>query len=339
MQRAAIIGLGPHGKRIAAALSELPDIQVSAVVDRRQDVLDSCGLLTSVKRVPSLDDLWTLGTPEIVCIATNGPTHASIAIEAMKRGVRRLLIAKPMACSLNECQEILGWAERTGTRIAVDHVRRHAPGYVWLRDQIAAGRWGAVRCIWTQRSGIGLGCLATHSFDAVRYLTGMNVTAVTAWVDAPIAKNPRGSEFVDPGGLVVLQLDNARAIVTQIEDGAGPTALEIDLTAGRIRLDERAGVIEVIERDMSVSPMPGRPAQYQQVDVPQGLSGKVDMHLGLVALLTQLASVGPLDCDASHGMASVEVLVAAHLSHHRGNVPIRISGDDSELQQLWLPVT
>jgi predicted dehydrogenase len=338
--KAGIIGLGPHGHRVLEALSALENVQVAAIVDRRDEALASPKIPTATVRCRSLDQLWAVGAIDLVCIATNGPSHAPLAIEAMNQGVRHLMIAKPMACSLAECNQILELAARTGTRVAVDHIRRHAPVYVWLRQRILSGDWGSVRCIWTQRPGIGLGCLATHSFDAVRFLTGLEARRVTGWIDEPIGKNPRGGEFVDPGGLVVMELGHhVRAVVSQIEDGAGPASIEIDLTGGRVRLDEKSGEIEVVERDLSVIPGPGRPAVYRRAELPAGLTAKVDMHDGLIAMLSQLLSDQPLNCEGVHGRASVEMLAAAHLSHRSGHVPIAVPNDHEELTQLWLPVT
>lgn len=338
--RAAVIGLGPHGHRMVDALASVDNVDLAAVLDRRDEALSGNNLPQSAARCRDLTELWRVQKLDLVCIATNGPSHAQIALEAMERGIQRLVIAKPMACSLAECDQILNLAERTKSRVAVDHIRRHASAFVWIRRQISLGTWGEVRCVWMQRPGMGLGCLATHSFDAVRFLTGFDVRQVTGWVDQPLGKNPRGADFVDPGGLVVMELDrNARAIISQIEDGAGPASIEIDLTAGRIRLDEKSGEIEVIERDLAVKAGPGRPPVYRRAELPVGLTAKVDMHQGLVALLRDLLSDGPIECSGEQGRASIEVLAAAHLSHRRGNVPVPLRNSDQELSQLWLPVT
>jgi len=337
--KAAVIGMGPHGRRIVDAIVQLENCQLAAVVDRSEQALAYEKLPASTARLTSTDPLWKSGV-DVVCVATNGPSHAALSIAAMEAGVRHLLVAKPMACSLAECDSMLVKARETGTRLVVDHIRRHAPAYIWLRQRIASGDWGETRAVWMQRPGIGLGCNATHSFDAIRFITGRDVTQVTGWVDPPVAKNPRGAEYVDPGGLVVMQLGaNLRAVVAQIEDGAGPTTVEIDFTAARVRLDEKSGQIEVIERDTSVKPGPGRPPVYRNAELPADLNAKIDMHAGLRDLIANLLSGDPLACDATHGRASVEVLVATYISDRRGHAPLAIPSKDEELNRLWLPIT
>ena len=98
------------------------------------------------------------------------------------------MIEKPMACSLKECDAIIARARETGTRVVVDHVRCYAPAYLWLREQIASGRWGQLKTIWMQRPGIGLGCNAVHSFAAITMLAGASVERVTGWVDPPVGQ-------------------------------------------------------------------------------------------------------------------------------------------------------
>ena len=190
-----------------------------------------------------------------------------------------------------------------------------------------------------QRPGIGLGCNAVHSFAAITMLAGAPVERVTSWVDSPVGVNPRGAEFVDPGGLVVLELaGGVRGIVAQIEDGAGPMSAEIHLTAGRVRIDERFGTIEIIERDLSVKPGPNRPPVLSRVDPPQGLSATSPLPTLMRGCLEDLVSRRG-GADGRDGRASIEVLIAAYLSHEHGNVPVALPLVDREAIDRWLPVT
>ena len=99
--------------------------------------------------------------------------------------------------------------------------------------------------MYLQRPGIGLGCLGVHSFDMANYLIGKSPQKITGWIDEPIGINPRGSQFVDPGGLVVIDYgEGIRATVDQIEDGSGPAGTEIILNHARIRVDEKNNILD-----------------------------------------------------------------------------------------------
>lgn len=322
--KTAIVGLGPQGRRLVQVVKNHPGLELAAVCDLSPKALDSAELAgTSALRTVSLAELLAVPDLGLLCITTHAPSHPDIAIQAMEAGVRRIMVEKPMGCSAADCDRMIAVAARTGSRLAVNQSRRHEPFYRWLRDHIASGAWGQLRTLWIQRPGIGLGCLGTHYFDLVRFLGAGEVSAVTAWVDPFIGPNPRGAHFADPGGTVVMQMSSgARAVIAQIEDGAGPMSIELDLTGARIRIDEHSGHVEIIERDLTVKPGPGRPPVYAPGKVPEGLKATPNAAVNLKNLLDELLHEGPMDCDAVHGMVSIEVLVAAHLSHQRGHVPV-----------------
>jgi predicted dehydrogenase len=337
--RVAIIGLGPHGLRIADVLAGMPGVELTAVVDKRTEQLELPATRHALNRLQSADELFAHHDVDVVCIATNGPSHSELALAAMEAGVRRLMIEKPMACSLAECDAIIAKAHQTNSRVVVDHVRRYSPAYQWLQQRIASGDWGKLRAIWMQRPGIGLGCNAVHSFDTVVMLAGLPVERVTGWVDPPVGHNPRGAQFVDPGGLVIMELaGGVRAVVAQIEDGAGPTAIEIDLTAARVRIDERSGAIEIVERDLSVKPGPGRPAVVKYNQAPEGILANTAMPQMIRGCLDDLISDSP-NADGRLGRLAIEVLVATYLSHESGNVPVALPLANTEAINRWLPVT
>lgn len=321
-------------------LGKQAGIELVAACDASAAALDAAGLAPGIARYTSAEEMFAQARLGLVAISTNGPSHATLAEMALKHGVGRLLVEKPMGCSVAECDEMVRLARDAGARLAVNQMRRVDPFYRWLRAQIAGGAWGALRQISIMRPGIGLGCLATHSFDLIRFLAGDRaVRRVSAWVDPFLGPNPRGAQYEDPGGLVVLELDDgARAVVSQIEDGAGPMTIELHLTAARLRIDEKAREIEILARDLSVKPGPGRPPVYARVTPPESAASTFELLPQVGAVLAELAGDGALACDAAHGLASVELLAAAHLSSRRGHAPVTLplAGDD---RALWMPVT
>lgn len=339
--RSAVIGLGPHGQRILTVLKDIPTLEIAAVVDQQPEALAKLDLADTVKRYQSADELWSNGGTDLVCIATNGPSHEALALGAMRAGATHVLVEKPMATEAAACDRMIALADELGVRLSVNQSRRHDPLYRWLRDTIQSGEFGRPRAIWIQRPGIGLGCLATHSFDLAEFLLGLETRKVVAWVDEQRGDNPRGRQFVDPGGTVIMDMGpGIRGIVSQIEDGAGPMSVEVDLTAARIRLDERTGEVEIVHRDLSVKPGPGRPPAYSMISPPNGLSARINMMTMLRGVLDELlSSREPMDCDARFGKRAVEILAAAHLSDRRGNLPVPLPLVTQEERSLWLPVT
>ena len=337
---AIIIGLGPHGKRVLKAIQAIEEIQLYAIVDLSETVLSTIETDESVLKSTSLDSLLQQNTSiDIACITTNGPSHAKLAIQCMEAGIQHVMVEKPMACSIEECQNMIQVASATKTKLVVDHPRRYSHNYGYIQRNIQTGRWGQVRSVYIQRPGIGLGCLGTHSFDLATFLINKPVKNVTAWIDAPLKKNPRGEHFIDPGGTVILDYgEGTKGIITQIEDGAGPISIEINLTAARIRLDEKMNVLEVIERDLSVKKAPGKGAAYQQLINPDNIGGKRVLVDEIKRLLLDLIQNEAPKSSAQHGYESIEILVAAYVSQENGNIPVALPLEQ-KYHTKWLPVT
>jgi predicted dehydrogenase len=338
--RTIVIGAGPQGKRTIEVVRSMPNLRLTAVVDLRREALDQLELPGDVERCCSLEEGKGGNGIELVCIATNGPSHRMLTEQAVGLGAKYISIEKPMACSVGDCEAMIELCRKSNVRLAVNQSRRHDPMYRWLRSRIRSGEWGVIRTIWIQRPGIGLGCLATHSFDLATFLADSRVSEVSAWIDSPIGTNPRGEQFVDPGGLVIGILDSgARMIVAQIEDGSGPMSVEIDLTGARVRIDEKADQVEVIARDLSVIPGPNRPPIYNSVPIPEGLSARTNMGIMLTGVLQELVTGGTMECDAEYGKAAVDVLIAAYSSHRSGHRPVSIKTLEEGERKQPLPVT
>lgn len=333
-----IIGLGPHGKRVLTAVNQSEHLSVGAVVDLSHEVLESLDI-EAEKKFTSLTDALESCRIDLACITTNGPSHAKLAIQCMKAGVKHVMVEKPLACSLDESKEMIAVASECGTKLAVDHPRRFSKNYALVQKMISSGELGEFRTIYIQRTGIGLGCLATHSFDLANYLSGLKPLKVTAWVDEPVSNNPRGEQFVDPGGSVILDYGQGRkGFISQIEDGAGPIFVEINFTAGRVHIDEKGDILEIIQRDLSVLKTPGKGAAYKRILNPDNIGGKRVLVDEIQWLLEDLVQSARPSSRAEYGYDSIEILIAAYVSHENGNCPVALPLSE-EYNSKWLPIT
>jgi len=334
-----IIGLGPHGRRVLKAARDVKKLNVYGLVDLSREVLDSIEITEKVFKSQDLDETLKDKSIEVACITTNGPSHAFLAIKCMEAGVKKIMVEKPLACSVEDCQKMLDLAEQYGVKLIVDHPRRVSKNYGLVQQMIANGELGELRNIYIQRPGIGLGCLATHSFDLANFFAGKPVKSVNGWVDEPKKKNPRGEKFVDPGGTVVLDYgDGVKGLISQIEDGAGPIFVEINLTAARVHIDEKTDRLEILKRDLSIDKGPGRPATYEHVANPNGIGGKRNLIHEITRLLEDLVSENESKSKAQYGYDSIEILVAAYVSHEEGHrsVPLPL---DKKYHSKWLSIT
>lgn len=338
MFKTALVGLGPHGRRLLKVASGLK-LKVVALIDQNTRVLEDIDMDSSVKFSSVEQAILSHPDIQLLIIATNAPSHASIAIRGMKAGIKYVLVEKPMACSIAECDEMLFTARKMGVRLAVDKMNRFDPFYGFIKEGIKTNRWGKLKSIYIQKPGIGLGNLGTHSFDICNFFCDEFPARVTAWLDEPLGRNPRGEQFVDPGGLVVLEYPSGvRATISQIEDGAGPQSMEINFTGARILHDPKSNFADIRVRDLSVKPGPGRPAVYNTLPV-EGVNLQGDMLKQMEELIVDLTEGDNCRANAIFGKSAVEILVAAYKSNAIGNIPVNLPLVEKEDLHLYLKVT
>jgi predicted dehydrogenase len=327
------------GRRLVQALCLVENAELVAASDIRPQALAEADL-NGARVYSDAHVMLAEVRPDTVIVATNGPSHHSLVLEAIDAGARNILCEKPIACSIAEAEEMIYAAREHGCALAVNHGRRHVPAYAWLAQRLQSREWGQLRSIQASWPGIGLGCLATHMIDLWLFLGGEQLNTVFGWVDPVRGLNPRGSEYSDPGGMVVATSAlGTRYVHEQTEDGAGPGTLVIETTGAKIMIDECSGMTGIWVRDLSVKPGPGRPPKYEPVSLPPEAPLVLDVIRLSADTLRELVEGRVLTCAAEHGLRSLEVVVGAHLSHRRGHAPVPLPITDADARTLWLPIT
>jgi predicted dehydrogenase len=126
--RAAVVGVGAFGRNHARVYHELAQqgagVELAAVVDkdptRAQEVAREfgCQALTSLAGLRGRIDAASIAVPTT--------EHLSVAQALIEGGVD-LLIEKPLAASLDDADEIIRLAQRTGRIVQVGHLERFNP--------------------------------------------------------------------------------------------------------------------------------------------------------------------------------------------------------------------
>jgi len=331
--KVAIIGLGPHGMRFVQCVLNDERLWLVAVVDKDSSKLNSQSIPKETAKCKDISEIWSFQI-SVLLIATNGPSHAPIAFEAIEKGVKYILVTKPIATTLKDARSLQALSALHDVRIAVDHGLRYDTTYQWIKRSIKEGMLGKIRSIYIQRPGIGLGCLGVHSFDLATNLINDTIDTVTGWVDSPLGKNPRGEQFIDPGGLVVISYKNgAKAIISQIEDGIGPMSVEINFTKARIRVDEKFNLLEWVYSE--APPLRGFVRVVNPHDQPVSHNTIKLMN----EVINELVFESSLEADVRWGVLSFEVLLAAYMSSEDNHMPIKLPITDHNMEARFLPVT
>jgi UDP-N-acetylglucosamine 3-dehydrogenase len=147
-----VIGLGFFGEKHAEVLAALPTAELRAVCTRNAERLY---LLAERWSVPGRyrDYHELLADPEIeaVTIATHVDDHLAPTLAALAAG-KHVLVEKPMARSVADCDRMIAAAERAGRILIVGHICRFNPRYAIARERVAAGELGEIVSMYARRN-------------------------------------------------------------------------------------------------------------------------------------------------------------------------------------------
>ena len=141
-----------------------------------------------------------LDNPEIdaISVCSINKFHAQHAIQALEHG-KHVLCEKPMGCTLQECEDMVAAAKKSGKRLMIGHNQRLAEAHVLAKRMISEGKIGDVLSFrstfghggpetWSvdpgngswffdkNRSAMGvIADLGIHKIDLIQYLVGQTI--------------------------------------------------------------------------------------------------------------------------------------------------------------------
>lgn len=139
--KTGIIGTGKVGHLHAAALASKQKSEFTAVLGRTTGKTQKFADQYGVKAYTDLDAFLKESGVEAVCICTPHPAHRDPSVAAAEAGIH-LLIEKPLASSLEDCDAILGAVEKSGVKLGMLCQRRFYEPCARIREGIKAGKIG-----------------------------------------------------------------------------------------------------------------------------------------------------------------------------------------------------
>lgn len=134
---------------------------------------------------------------ELIAIATDSGSHAEIAKYCISKGIN-VIIEKPMAMSMNDCNEIIRLSEEHNVKVSVCHQNRFNLAIQEMRKALDTGRFGKIshgsinvrwnrnkdyydQASWRGKWATDGGCLfnqCIHGIDLLRWMMGDEVLEV-----------------------------------------------------------------------------------------------------------------------------------------------------------------
>lgn len=133
--RIAVVGAGEFGRNHVRVWRELQGAELAGVVDTNPDRARQIAAEFEVKVIPTLDALRDERV-DALSLAVPTKEHASIGARLLDAGFD-VLVEKPMAASLEEADELIGAARRSGRVLQIGHVERFNPAVVAVQQIVS----------------------------------------------------------------------------------------------------------------------------------------------------------------------------------------------------------
>ncbi len=186
--KVAVIGLGAMGKNHVRVYSELPDVELVAVVDMDEQIARSIGARYKTRWYTDARAMLERECCDAVSVAVPTALHEQVVTAALEAGAH-VLVEKPIAATIAEAQRMIERAHHSGRQLMVGHIVRFNPAVQALKQKLEAGELGRLFQISCRRVGpfparirdVGVVVdLASHDLDIMRYLVGSNPIRVYA---------------------------------------------------------------------------------------------------------------------------------------------------------------
>lgn len=323
--RVAVIGAGAMGRDQCLGLQTIKQVQIVAVADINPDALERLRQQVDMPTARFYTDPEKMLKTEqfdLVCIATNTISHISIAEMAVKAGVPRLIVEKPIGNQVVAARRLAQLCSERGIKLAVNQSRRWSGDYAAIKRCIQHGYIGPLRQIYVVPGPGGMAMIGVHYLDLIAYLADSKIGWVIGFLDEGEEPNRRGSQYRDPGGYSLVGLENGTRgyLDTSRDLNRKDKFMVLRGDAGRIEVDERKGEWHLINDNFERQTF-----SFMFTTKPSGYFAKV---------ATEILSDAPPSCGALEGIAALEAVMAIHISNSQGHSQIflPLKGSDAELE-------
>lgn len=252
-----IIGAGSFGQEHARALEALPNAHLVAAARTKAAALEDFTRRFGGRGYLDYRDLLDDPAVDIVVIATPHHLHTEIAGQAARSG-KHILLEKPMAPNLAECDRIVQAARKAQIELMVGFTNHFARAYRVAKRLLESGETGQLvlgastiskfwyepnRREWHLDRTTGGGAWLTagiHGLDRLTWLVDSPIEQVYAQFETRFHK-----QSADDVGLVSVRYANGTmgAIVSAgYAAGASKFLTELTCTRGMLNIDSVTGV-------------------------------------------------------------------------------------------------
>lgn len=263
----AVIGCGMISKFHISAISRIEEAYLAGVYDASRERAEGTAAEHGVRAYGSLEEIWEDKAVDAVCICTPSGLHGAAACEALAHDCH-VLVEKPMALTLEDCDKMLRLAGERHVKLSVVSQLRFSPAVQQARRLLESGALGRLlnadlhmkyfrsqeyydsggwRGTWAMDGGGALMNQGIHGVDLLLYLAGPAASvygrAATLARRIEVEDTLSAVALFESGALGVIQADTA------VYPGF-PRRIELCGDKGSVILEEDKIVCAVFEGEL-----------------------------------------------------------------------------------------
>ncbi|ODP27142.1 Gfo/Idh/MocA family oxidoreductase [Paenibacillus sp. PK4536] len=332
--KVAVFGCGAIAqRRHIPEYAENQHVELVAFADPNLERAQEMVELYGGKAYASYEEILANEDIDAVSVCTPNYLHAPMTIAAANAG-KHVLVEKPMACSIEEAEQMIEAAHKNNVYLMVGHNQRLMPPHVKAKEILDSGKLGKVLTFRTSFGHPGpeawsvdgadswffrkeeaimgaMGDLGVHKSDFIRYLLNDEVADVASFIGT---LHKEGTE-VDDNATCLLRMKSGAigtlvASWTQYKGGDNSTILWCENGVMKIGTVEGNEVIVELT-DGTVETYQVGMMSTNEKQVP---SGVID------AFVESITTNTPPTISGEEGLRAVKVILGAFESQKTGRV-------------------
>lgn len=343
----AVIGCGYWGPNLVRNFAQLNNVNVYALCDLDVSRAQELALDFAPNAHVSADYRDIFNDPKIhgVAIASPAASHFSIAQEALSAR-KDVLVEKPLAMSVKECQKLISLAEKLGSVLMVGHTFIFNVAVRKIKEYIDDGLLGNIIYIHSRR--LNLGRVQTD-INAMWSLSPHDISMLLYWLgEDPVRATSSGFSYLNHGveDIVFMTLEFPNGIKTYSHsswlDPKKVREITIVGTKKMLVYDDVAteGKIQIYDKSVN---LPSASSHERENLYPEfqmkNLYGDVMVPYLPFQEPLQMQCQHFIDCirsgtspltNGQEGLRIVRVLEAAQYSLKKGGLPVEIIPSEKE---------